>query len=113
MMHFLVFIMMIFFAEAYSAEIQSQILKNLEPHSITIIGETHRPLGSIHFFQSLITKYLQQDKCLTIALEIASNQQLLIDRIMQSGGNVEDIQIAPMIDHSSLPCNAQGFLKSL
>jgi hypothetical protein len=91
--------MMLFSTRAYSVEIQSQILKNLKPNSITIIGETHRQPGSIQFFQSLITKYLQQDKCLTVALEIASSQQLLIDRIMQSGGNVEDIQIAYMIDH--------------
>ena len=98
-MHFLVLIMMLFSTGAYSVEIQSQILKNLEPHSITIIGESHRQTGSIQFFHSLITEYLQQDKCLTVALEIASNQQLLIDEIMQSGGNVEEIQIAPMIDH--------------
>ncbi|WP_143083398.1 hypothetical protein [Nitrosomonas communis] len=63
------------------------------------MGETHRQPGSIQFFQSLITKYLQQKRCLTVALEIASSQQFIIDKIMQSGGNVEDIQIAPMIDH--------------
>lgn len=98
MMHFLAFIMTLFFAAACSAEIQSQILKGMEPDSITIIGEKHKRPESVQFFKSLITDYLQKNKCLTVALEIASNQQSLIDEI-KDGGPVSDIEIAPMIDH--------------
>ena len=42
---------------------------------------------------------MQQNKCLTVALEIASGQQSLLDEIMQRKTTVDDIEIAPMIDH--------------
>jgi hypothetical protein len=103
--------MMFFSTGAYSVEIQSQILKNLEPYSIMIIEETHRQPGSIQFFQSLINKYLQQDKCLTVAFEIASNQQLLIEEIMQCRGAVADIQIASMIDHPAFRALIRDLVK--
>ncbi|SFM43650.1 hypothetical protein [Nitrosomonas communis] len=75
-----------------------RVVQGMEPNSITIIGEKHKRPESVHFFKSLITDYLQQNKCLTVALEIASNQQSFIDEIKQ-GRPVSDIEIAPMIDH--------------
>jgi hypothetical protein len=75
MIYFLTLIMMLFSAAAYSAEIQSQILKGMEPNTITIIGEKHKRPESVQFFRSLIADYLQKNECLTVALEIASSQQ--------------------------------------
>jgi len=77
----------------------SPIVNQLKPNTITIIGETHKHPVSITLFQSLIYEYLKQHKCLTIGLEIASNQQTKIDQIKQGRAAVSDIKIPSMIDH--------------
>lgn len=92
-------VMLIFSASAYPADSYKQVLQGMTSNSITIIGETHQRAESIQFFRALISDYVQQNKCLTIALEIASSQQLMIDQIKQGRGGVADIEIAPMIDH--------------
>lgn len=71
----------------------------LTPNSITLIGESHQHPESIRLFQSLASDYLQQDKCLTVALEIASDQQDTIDKIGRGGVTAADIEIPSMIDH--------------
>jgi hypothetical protein len=68
-------------AAAFSAGIQNQILKGMEPNTITIIGEKHKQPESVQFSRLLIVNYLQKNDCLTVTLEIASNQQSLIDEI--------------------------------
>lgn len=98
----LFFMGILFFSfPAYSTEAHEWIVKGLEPHSITIIGERHKRTESIQFFQELISRYLQQDKCLSVALEIASNQQAILDEIVEDRATVADIEIPPMIDHPS------------
>jgi uncharacterized iron-regulated protein len=92
-------IILIFSASASSADIYKQVLEGMTSYSITIIGETHKRTESIHFFRTLVSDYVQQNRCLTIALEIASSQQRMIDRIKQGRGGVADIEIAPIIDH--------------
>lgn len=44
---------------------------------------------------------MQQNKCLIVALEIASSQQLLLDEIAEGRTVVANIEIAPIIDHPS------------
>ncbi len=77
----------------------SSIVNQLKPNTFTIIGETHKHPESLTFFQLLISDHLKQNKCLTVGLEIASNQQLIIDKIKQGRAVVSDIVIPPMIDH--------------
>jgi hypothetical protein len=84
---------------AHSNEVHSWIMQGMEPNSITIIGEQHKRAESIQLFQSIISKYLEQDKCLVIALEIASNQQAILDEIVAGKSTVSDIEIPSMIDH--------------
>lgn len=84
---------------AYSTKVQSQIIEGLEPNSITILGETHKQPESIKFFYSLITNYLQQDKCIFVALEIASSQQAILEDILKGTASVSDIEITAIIDH--------------
>lgn len=84
---------------AHADLVYDRIVKSMSPHSITIIGETHKRPESIHFFQSLIAHYLSRNTCLTIALEIASEQQSQIDGIAQEVFDVANLDIAPMIDH--------------
>ena len=71
----------------------------MEPHSITIVGERHKRPESIQFFRELISRYLQQDKCLAVALEIPSDQQTTLDETVEGRKAVADIEIPPMIDH--------------
>jgi len=75
------------------------ILDKIKPYGITIIGETHKHPESVTLFQSLISNHLKQNKCLTVGLEIASNQQAIIDKIKQGRAVVSDIDIPSMIDH--------------
>jgi len=78
------------------------ILDQIKPGVITIIGETHRRKESIQLFQGLVTDYLRQKKCLTVALEIDSAEQPEIDRVLQGRAAASDLEIAPMIDHPPL-----------
>ena len=98
-MRYLIIIILLFSSSAYAENSYSRILEGITPNSITIIGETHKRPEAIQFFQSLITGYTQQNKCLTVALEIASSQQSLLNEIMQGKATVTDIEIAPAIDH--------------
>ena len=75
------------------------ILDKLKPNSITIIGETHQRPESIKLFQDLIKGYLKNNRCLTVALEINSNQQTIINQVIQGRAVVSDIEIAHAIDH--------------
>ncbi|MCO6428233.1 hypothetical protein [Nitrosomonas communis] len=83
----------------YPSEVHNQIIEGLEPNSITIIGEYHKQPESIQFFEELIYSHFQQDKCLVVALEIASNQQSILDEIAEGRATVADIEIPQMIDH--------------
>ncbi|PSJ15762.1 hypothetical protein, partial [Nitrosomonas supralitoralis] len=100
-MRFFAFAILLFSSSAYSENSYSQILEGITPNSITIIGEVHKRPEAIQFFQSLIIGYMQQNKCLTVALEIASSQQSLLNEIMLGKARVTDIEIAPAIDHPS------------
>jgi hypothetical protein len=98
--YILFFIASLFFSiPAHPNEVQSWIMKGMEPNSITIIGEQHKRPESIQLFQSVISKYLEQDKCLVVALEIASSQQVILDEIVEGKSTVSDIEISPIIDH--------------
>lgn len=98
-MKYFIIIFLLLSSPVYSIDTYNPIVEDMKPSSITIIGETHRRPESIQFFQSLISRYLQQNKCLVVALEIASSQQIILDEIMQGTTGVSDIEIPPMIDH--------------
>ena len=98
-MRYLIIIVLLLSPSVHAENSYSRILEGITPNSITIIGETHKRSEAIQFFQSLITEYMQQNKCLTVALEIASSQQSLLNQIVQDKATVSDIEIAPAIDH--------------
>jgi hypothetical protein len=87
------------------------IVNQLKPNTITIIGETHNHPESITLFQSLISDHLKQNKCLTVGLEIASNQQLIIDKIKQGRAVISDIEISSIIDHPAFRKMINGLVK--
>jgi|CXWL01.1.fsa_nt_gi uncharacterized iron-regulated protein len=98
-MRYLIIIVLLLSPSVHAENSYSRILEGITPNSITIIGETHKRPEAIRFFQSLITGYTLQNKCLTVALEIASSQQSLFNAIMLGKATVTDIEIAPAIDH--------------
>jgi len=98
-MRFIILLASLLSLPIHAESTYNPILKSIKPHSITIIGETHKRPESFQLFQSIINDYLQKNKCLTVALEIASNQQPTIDRVIQDTAKIADIEVAPPIDH--------------
>ncbi len=86
-------------SSVYAESNHHPILASIKPHRVTIIGETHKRPESFQFFQAIINDYLQNHKCLTVALEIASSQQNTMDQVIQDRAKVADIEVAPPIDH--------------
>lgn len=99
MIRSLILFILVLSSPVYAESSYNPILEGIRPHSITIIGETHKRPESFQFFQSIINDYLQKNKCLTVALEIASNQQSTIDQVIKGNAKVSDIEISPPIDH--------------
>jgi hypothetical protein len=77
-------------------------MQSMVSNSITIIGESHQRPQSVQFFKSLVDSYLQQNQCLAVALEIASNQQSIIDKVIQGKVAVAEIQIASLSFNSKI-----------
>lgn len=84
---------------AVASEVQSLITSEIEQGTITIIGENHKRPESIQFFKTVIDEYLQQRKCLVVALEIASSQQTILDQVFEGKADISSVVIPPMIDH--------------
>ncbi len=84
---------------AAATPVYDRVVQRMVPNSITLIGESHQRPQSAQFFKSLVDGYLQQHQCLTVALEIASSQQPVIDEMVQGRAVVSAVKIAPMIDH--------------
>jgi len=98
-MRFFILTALLLSSQTYAESSYRPILDGIKSHSITIIGETHKRPESFQLFQSIINDYLQKNKCLIVALEIASNQQSTIDQVIQGKAKVSDIEVAPPIDH--------------
>lgn len=98
-MRFFILTALLLSSQTYAESSYRPILDGVKSHSITIIGETHKRPESFQLFQSIINDYLQKNKCLIVALEIASNQQLTIDQVIQGKASVSDIEVAPPIEH--------------
>jgi uncharacterized iron-regulated protein len=92
-------IILFFSLPVYATPVYDRIMQVIAPDTITIVGETHQRVESVNLFQSLIDDYLQQNNCLIVALEIASNQQSIIDDVVRGKAAVSAIEIAPIIDH--------------
>lgn len=99
MIKILISLILLLSLPVYAESPLTPILKGIKPDSLTIIGETHKRSESYLLFQSLIDDYLKQHRCLTVALEIASSQQEVIDRFIENKAKVSDIEVAPPIDH--------------
>lgn len=90
-MRFFIITVLLLSSQTYAESSYRTILDGIQSHSITIIDETHKRPESFQLFQSIINNYLQNHKCLTVALEIASSQQSTIDQIIK--GNTKDFDM--------------------
>lgn len=99
MIRVLILLVLLLSSAVFAESNHHPILASINPHSVTIIGETHKRPESFQFFQSIINDYVQKHKCLILALEIASNQQNTIDQVIQGNAKVSDIEVVPPIDH--------------
>jgi hypothetical protein len=81
------------------AAIYDPILEQIKPNTITIIGETHKKAQSVELFQKLALAAVRQYQCVIIGLEIASDQQTIIDAVMQGRASVNEIALWPPLDH--------------
>ena len=97
---FFFMVVLCFSFQAHSTETHKSIVEGMEPQSITIIGESQQLPESIQFFQGLISSYLQQGKCLAVALEIVSSQQAILDQMVEGRIIKLGIKLPLMIDHT-------------
>ncbi len=82
-----------------NAAIYDPILDQIKPDTITLIGETHKKVESVELFQSLVLAVIKNQKCVVIGLEIASDQQAILDAINEGRASVEQIALWPVLDH--------------
>jgi hypothetical protein len=75
------------------------ILDGMTPGSITFIGESHKHVESAMLVNGLVTAAIERRQCLTVALEIADSEQPAIDRALDQGYPVSDIDIPVSVDH--------------
>ena len=59
-----------------------QILTKIKPGTITVIGESHKKTESVELFKSLASAAVKQYQCVVIGLEIASDQQTILDAVI-------------------------------
>jgi hypothetical protein len=75
------------------------ILDGMTPGSITFIGESHKHIESAVLVKDLVTAAIERGQCPILALEIADSEQPAIDRVLNDGASVSEIDIPASIDH--------------
>ncbi|SJM94272.1 hypothetical protein [Crenothrix polyspora] len=81
------------------AATQDPILEQIKPNTITIIGESHKRPESSEFFQTLVSDTIKNHQCVVVGLEIGSDQQATVDKIMQGRALTNEIKLWPQIEH--------------
>jgi hypothetical protein len=84
-----------------AAAVYDPILEGIKPGTITIIGENHKRVESVELFQSLALDVVRHHQCVVIALEIASDQQAILDAVMQGRAPISEVALWPAIDYPS------------
>jgi uncharacterized iron-regulated protein len=87
------------------------IIEQIKPGTITIIGETHKKAESVELFKSLVLDTIKNYQCVVIGLEIASDQQTILDAVMQGRAAVNKIALWPPIDHPPYRRMIESFAK--
>jgi hypothetical protein len=75
------------------------IVEQIRSNTLTIIGETHKKIESVELFENLALAAMKHYQCVVIGLEIASDQQKMLDAVMQGQASVNEINLWPPVDH--------------
>jgi hypothetical protein len=86
---------------------QSYVLNKFQSYDIVFLGTRHKQTPILNFVSELITA-LPNSGVTHIGLEIASDQQGIIDRFMKTGAGLNNIQL-----HSQIDCPEYRHLFSL
>ena len=98
-MHALKSLFFLLFTSPLWATPYDHLLEQIKPGTITIIGETHKKAESVELFQNLALAVIKHYQCVVIGLEIASDQQTILDAVMQGRASVNEIALWPPLDH--------------
>ncbi|MGJ0484304.1 MAG: hypothetical protein ACR65R_07195 [Methylomicrobium sp.] len=90
------------FASPLWAAPHDWILEGMTQGSITFIGESHKHIESAILVKNLVSSAVERGQCLILALEIADNEQAVIDRVLTANAFVSDIDIPASIDHQPM-----------
>jgi hypothetical protein len=94
-------LILLLFAFSARSAVPDPIMKGLLPGTITFIGESHKHVESSKLIRDLVSAHIEQGRCLTLALEIADDEQPAIDRVL-TGASVSSINIPASIDHPAM-----------
>ncbi|MBE0435235.1 MAG: hypothetical protein IBX56_05455 [Methylomicrobium sp.] len=75
------------------------MLEHITPGTIVFIGESHHRIESPLLIKRLIHSAVGRKKCQILSLEIGSDQQPVIDKMMAGEKPVGAIEISETIDH--------------
>lgn len=79
------------------ADVELFILEKLKTHDIVFLGTTHKKPAILQLLSEIIP-LLHGTGVTHVGLEMASDQQAQIDKFIQTGKKLTDIQIHPQID---------------
>ena len=82
----------------------SFVLDKTAQHDVVLLGTTHQRPEILNFISNLIP-HLSESGVTHIGLEIASDQQLRLDRFMQTGMGLSSIRIFPGISMAAAMTN--------
>lgn len=81
-------------------EVSGELLPLFDRSDVLIIGESHGENESTRLLAALAGEATQGERCLTVALEIGSEQQSVIEKAMAGDSSIAEIVVAPAIDHA-------------
>jgi uncharacterized iron-regulated protein len=106
-------IVVLIFSPLVSAAGYDPILKQIQPGVITILGETHKKTESLEIFQNLALGILRRYHCVVVGLEIASDQQAMLDSVLMDKASADILMLWAPVNHPAYRrmLNSLGALK--
>lgn len=101
------FFLPVSFASAKVSLIESYLKKS----PVVIIGDTGFDIDSTAFVKNIIAEYANSSGCINIGLEISSDQQETLDKILKGSGSFSDIKLNKYLDIKSYAMLLEGLAK--
>ena len=107
----LLFISIFLLFNCYSYAKKSLINSYIGKSAVVVIGDTGFDLESTGFIKNIISEYASNKGCINIGLEITSDQQQNLDRVLKGEGSISDIKISKYVDRAAYAELLQGLGK--